>query len=393
MKIKYGRTRYLRATALSFLSLFLFLAVFGLSGCGGGGGSSSVPPPTFSQMVTGIAYNVENLPTIFPYTPTNPTPSNSLYTDIEAGNPQNYYLLDVREPSDFTGMGHIPGAVNIPLQSLFCGGASAPYLTLPTNQQIIVISYAGMSQAVAGMILKMMGYNVELLRFGMSSWNQSTYGFTPPSASGDPNYTLHYTPQTVPNPAVNVYSTYPVPSSFVQQLGTDACAALNPNDYGTQAPVTNTGGAATPSAFNQYDNQYSTPTNTTGLIGIPVITADELNTEYITDGNPDNYWILDVRTNATFNNVTGAGQKGHIPGAHNIPITDIFTPQYLSMLPTNQPIVVTCYTGNWQSQVAAVLKILGYDVIELRFGMSSWAQENYLLEAKSAVPTTYPLVY
>jgi rhodanese-related sulfurtransferase len=373
MKIKFRRAPYLTAAALSFV---LVLAVFGLTGCGGGGSS---PASSFYQFVVGAAYKVENVPMIMP---------SALNTDINSGNPQNYYLLDVREPSDYNGMGHISGAVNIPLQTLFCGGTSAPYLTLPTNQTIVAISYAGMSQAMAGIILKMMGYNVELLRFGMSLWNQKTYGFTPSSASGDPNYTLHYTPQTVPTP-INTFSTYP--SGFNQELASDACADFNPNGYGSQAPP-NPGQSGAASAFNQYDNQYSTPTNTTGLVGIPMITADELYTEYITDGNPDNYYILDVRTNATFNTPSTATspQMGHIPGAHNMPITDIFTSQYLSQLPTNQPIVVMCYTGNWQSQVAAVLKILGYNVMELRFGMSSWNSFNYELTPYTGV-TNYPL--
>ncbi len=388
-----------RKSYLSLLSIFAALGLLIgssalLSGCGAGGrsGPTSLPTPTFNQMVAGAAYTAENVPIILPIAP-NPTPANSLYTDVEDGNPENYYILDVREPSDFNGMGHIPGAVNIPLQTLFCGGASAPYLSLPKNQTIVVASYAGMSQAMAGMILSMMGYKVELLRFGMSSWNQSTYGFTPSSSSGDPAYALHFTPQNVSTPAPNDYSTYPITSAFVSQLASDACTALNPNGYGSQAP-SNPGTSGAASAFNQYNDQYSNPTNTTGLVGIPMITADQLNTEYITDGNPDNYYILDVRTNATFNNsVKAPGQQvGHIPGAHNMPITDIFTPQYLQQLPTNQPIVVMCYTGNWQSQVAPVLKILGYNVIELRFGMSSWNAENYLLEPESSVPKNYPLL-
>jgi rhodanese-related sulfurtransferase len=61
--------------------------------------------------------------------------------------------------------------------------------------------------------------------------------------------------------------------------------------------------------------------------------------------------------------------KGHIPGAVNMSFGD------LSTLPKDEEIVVYCYTGQSASFATAVLGILGYDVMNLRHGMSSWSDD------------------
>ena len=83
-------------------------------------------------------------------------------------NPKHYFLLDVREHVAFVKMGHIAGAHNIPLQFLF----TPKYLKmLPKHRTIISICYVGQWESMAAALLKTMGYNVKILRFGMSSWN------------------------------------------------------------------------------------------------------------------------------------------------------------------------------------------------------------------------------
>jgi rhodanese-related sulfurtransferase len=58
---------------------------------------------------------------------------------------------------------------------------------------------------------------------------------------------------------------------------------------------------------------------------------------------------------------------GHIPGAVNMKFGDLTT------LPEDESIVLYCYTGQSASMGTAVLGILGYDVLNLRHGMSSWS--------------------
>ena len=60
---------------------------------------------------------------------------------------------------------------------------------------------------------------------------------------------------------------------------------------------------------------------------------------------------------------------GHIPGAVNIAFGE------LSTLPTEDEILVYCYTGQSASFGAAVLGVLDYDVQNLLHGMSSWSTD------------------
>ena len=61
--------------------------------------------------------------------------------------------------------------------------------------------------------------------------------------------------------------------------------------------------------------------------------------------------------------------KGHIPGAVNIGFGDLAT------LPTDEEILIYCYTGQSASFGAAVLGVLDYDVNNLLHGMSSWSTD------------------
>ena len=60
---------------------------------------------------------------------------------------------------------------------------------------------------------------------------------------------------------------------------------------------------------------------------------------------------------------------GHIPGAVNIAFGE------LSTLPTEDEILVYCYTGQSASFAAAMLGVLDYDVQNLLHGMSSWSTD------------------
>ena len=68
--------------------------------------------------------------------------------------------------------------------------------------------------------------------------------------------------------------------------------------------------------------------------------------------------------------------KGHIPGAVNIPFGDIARDGTLNALPKDKKIVVYCYTGHSGSQATAMLGALGFNVVNLLHGMSSWTQNT-----------------
>jgi rhodanese-related sulfurtransferase len=81
------------------------------------------------------------------------------------------------------------------------------------------------------------------------------------------------------------------------------------------------------------------------------------------------YWILDVRAPDDY-------AAGHIAGATNIPITELFKPENLARLPKKQPILVVCSSGTSASMSTSVLNLMGYDAWQLRYGIGSWKDKT-----------------
>jgi rhodanese-related sulfurtransferase len=117
----------------------------------------------------------------------------------------------------------------------------------------------------------------------------------------------------------------------------------------------------------------------------PVITADALF-ENLNDGDETNDpFILSVRSREHY-------ELGHVPGAYNIPWRQIADAENLSKLPTDRQIVVYCYTGHTGQVAATVLNALGYDVINLKFGMMGWTDDAEVLATDPfAAAAGYPV--
>jgi rhodanese-related sulfurtransferase len=78
-------------------------------------------------------------------------------------------------------------------------------------------------------------------------------------------------------------------------------------------------------------------------------------------------FLLDLRKNVDY-------RKGHIRGAYNIFWQDLYEPQNLKKLPCpkHNPdwvIVLICYVGHTSSQTLVLLRLLGFNVVALKFGM------------------------
>ena len=101
----------------------------------------------------------------------------------------------------------------------------------------------------------------------------------------------------------------------------------------------------------------------------PVTTADALY-DNLNDGDTSNDpFILSVRSPDDY-------AKGHIPGAYNIPWREIADPENLSHLPTDRQIVVYCYTGHTGQVGATILRLLGYDAVNLKYGIMGWTDDD-----------------
>jgi rhodanese-related sulfurtransferase len=82
-----------------------------------------------------------------------------------------------------------------------------------------------------------------------------------------------------------------------------------------------------------------------------------------------NFFILDIRRPEDF-------AKGHIPGAKNIFWLNLLDDENLKKLPKDKKIVIYCYVGHTSSQALVILKLLGYDVIALKFGLGKSPTEG-----------------
>ena len=78
---------------------------------------------------------------------------------------QNYFLLDVRSPDEFSGE-VIPGAVNIPIEEL-----RDRYTELPKDVEIRVVCGVGQRAYYAVRMLLQYGYQVRMLPGGMQTYN------------------------------------------------------------------------------------------------------------------------------------------------------------------------------------------------------------------------------
>jgi rhodanese-related sulfurtransferase len=113
----------------------------------------------------------------------------------------------------------------------------------------------------------------------------------------------------------------------------------------------------------------------------PTISADALYTN-LNDGDKSNDpFIVSVRSADHY-------ALGHIPGAINIPYKTIAKPENLAKLPKDKQIVVYCYTGHTGQIAATVLGLLGYDVVNLKFGMMGWTKNDTVLATKRFGPDT-----
>ena len=74
------------------------------------------------------------------------------------------------------------------------------------------------------------------------------------------------------------------------------------------------------------------------------------------------FFLLDIRRKEDFD-------KGHIRGAKNIFWQDLLEKENLSKLPKDKKILLICYVGHTASQMMVALRLLGYDVLTLKFGM------------------------
>jgi rhodanese-related sulfurtransferase len=73
------------------------------------------------------------------------------------------------------------------------------------------------------------------------------------------------------------------------------------------------------------------------------------------------YYLIDLRDETEY-------KKNHIKGSKNIFWMNILDEKNLKKLPKDKPIFLICYVGHTSSQVLTLLKLLGYNVVSIKYG-------------------------
>jgi len=269
------------------------------------------------------------------------------------------FVLSIRSV-DHYAIGHIPRAVNIPFTSLFTEDNLAK---LPKDKQIVVCCYTGHTASQATALLNVNGYDAVCLTWGMCSWTTNT----------DVTLGVCY------NKTIDAHD-YPIVSGNEPGDITTIVGNIILPRVTTLLPL-GCGGDTEPAEDVVIAPISKTVTlrETTHLslnMGKPsTIKASDLY-ENLYDGDSSNDpFLLSVRKPEHY-------ELGHIPGAVNIGISELFNDENLKLLPKDKQIVVICYTGHSASQATALLNLNGYNATALRWGMCSWTTDEEVTAGK-----------
>ncbi|MBL7209024.1 MAG: rhodanese-like domain-containing protein [Dehalococcoidia bacterium] len=246
-----------------------------------------------------------------------------LNDDDEDNDP---FIVSVREAKDYA-KGNIPGAVHIPFADI---AKKETLASLPKDKKIVFYCDTGQNASQAMAMLGAMGYDVQNMMHGISAWTKDTE--VAPKRFSYEKQCMDYEFETTPNEATK---TYPFPT-IENTTSTDAEEIVR----------------AAAQAFSKPRH----------------ITVEDLFLLLNDDDEDNDPFILSVRKPEDY-------AKGHVPGAVNIECGSLLTKEGLAKLDPDKQIVVYCYTGQNGSHATSLLNMLGYDAINLKFGMVGWTSD------------------
>ena len=117
----------------------------------------------------------------------------------------------------------------------------------------------------------------------------------------------------------------------------------------------------------------------------PVITADQVKAIIDDPNQAKNYQIISVRKADDY-------AKGHLKGAINIPWKEIANKENLAKIDPAKKVITYCYTGHTGMVAAMVLNLLGYDAVDMKYGMMGWTSDQTVLNYNGfdCNPPDYP---
>jgi len=288
------------------------------------------------------------------YNTTNPDVVAKALMD---GDPDNDpFVVDTREATDYA-KGHIPGATNIPLQTLpmaLADGTSG----IPMDQEVIVASYWGNDGNMASLLIN--AYRVAdpsnkaaypkstALFQGMTSWSfdrelvPANTRFEDAQAAG---IVVERATETTANVGTD-QGAYPTFNAFPSDDVVEKIL-LRAHEYLNSVP-------------SQFDLQVY-PSAVAAMIDAG-------------DAPP----IVSVRAGSAY-------ASGHIPGAINIAYQQVADlANNTKLLDPSETVYVYCYTGHTGSLSTMALGILGYPARDILYGINGWTQDSAVASGQLA---------
>ena len=336
----------------------MMILVFAFVGCSDDDNGTNPPPAA------------DGFSLVSPYTDaylsTYVTPNRGLGVNISAqalfdanfGNADpgdDYFIVDWRSPAVYANA-HIQGAVNWSLSEIIDHVNAGDF---PTDKVICNVCFTGQTASTATAILNLlgidMGYDAVNLVFGMSSWTSNT----------------DYIGTNYMSKTSNDYNTWMTP---------DPCACNAPGGYPALGTGLGTGLEILKARADAYVkgsyNEFGTGWNSRGISNVyDSIAAD--------DGT---WYVVNYFPTAEYN-------AGHMPTAvQYAPKASLQTDNTLNTLPTDQKILVYCWTGQTSAQVTVALNMLGYHAYSMVYGVQSLCYENASVNthAFNVATTDYP---
>ena len=263
------------------------------------------------------------------------------------------FIIDVRpveaELRDPYSQGHIPGSLHVSWQQLTI---FKNIKNMPRDRQVVIASSTGEAGVQVAAILNVMGYEAVALEWGMASWAGATASPFSYEESRDTlsDWGAYYTSGSADQPT----ETYDLPT--VENTESNDSAAI------TYAAAD----AYLADRTRQFDMKASDLYQ--ALDFEPQTAAQIFLSTFFTGsatGNPyTRPFILDIRDSAAFNG-------GHLIGALNVYLKDVFKTESLEKLPPDRQVLVYGDNGHESSAVTALLNLLGYDARNLRWGTAA----------------------
>ncbi|MDT8443753.1 MAG: rhodanese-like domain-containing protein [Desulfuromonadales bacterium] len=319
-----------------------------------GAGSVSGTSATASEDLTEIAIRLDAVLALG-YNTTNPDALAKLLFDENAAN--DPFILDTREPADYAA-GHIPGAINIPLQDLaqaLLDGTSG----IPYDREVVVASYWGNDGNMASLLV-----NAARIEDPVAQ-----------KAAIDAKTALPYPKSTGLFQGMTSWSfrrdLVPAGTRFDDALAADvvvekateaaAVTALPQGLYPAFTAFSVAADTVIEKILVRANNYLNSVPSQFDLQVYPSALAANLE-----DGDATNDpQIVSVRSGAHY-------ALGHVPGSINIAYQQVAKLANADLIDPTKPVVAYCYTGHTGSLSTMALGILGYPVKNLLYGINGW---------------------